>query len=147
MSLPTLSGVGRLTHDPETRFTSSGMAVTTLRLAFNSRKKDQSGQWVDGEVFYVRAKAFKEMAENIADSLAKGSEVVVSGRLKTESWEDKSDGGKRSAPELLIDSIGPSLRWATASVKKAERSGGGPAPADDPWGSAPNSSRPEEPPF
>ena len=143
MSLPTLNGTARLIDDPELRYAASGGAVVKIRLAFNSRKKDQSGQWVDDAVFYVRGVAFGKTAENIAETLQRGVEVTVSGRMKTESWE--SNGEKREAPSLLVDSIGPSLRSATAKVTKASSSGGG-RPADqgarqqqgsgDPWGAA-----------
>jgi single-strand DNA-binding protein len=138
MTLPSLSGVGRLTQDPELRFAPSGVAVLTVNLAFNSRRKDESGTWVDGDVFFVRGTAFKQLAENAAECLIKGVEVQVSGRLKTEQWQDKQTGEKRSAVALLIDSIGPNLAYATASVRKVERTSGRPAEApaaDDPWSS------------
>ncbi|HLL68979.1 MAG TPA: single-stranded DNA-binding protein [Micromonosporaceae bacterium] len=163
MSLPTLTGVGRATADPELRFAPSGMAVAKVNLAFNSRKKNEAtGQYEDDKVFFVEAVAFKQLAENLAESVQRGVEIVVTGRLVTESWEDKNGGGKRSKPSLLIDSIGPSLTFATAKVQKLERSGGGKptsdsirggAPADDPWASAagstgrPTSGFDEEPPF
>lgn len=120
MSLPTLNGTARLIDAPELRFSAQGTAVVKVRLAFNSRKKDQSGQWVDDAVFYIRGTAFGKAAENIAETLQRGMEVVVLGRMKTESWE--SNGEKKEAPSLLIDSIGPSLRFATARV---EKTGGG----------------------
>lgn len=141
------------------RFTSGGMAVCEIQLAFNSRKLNrQTNEWEDADVFYIRATAFKALAENAADCLAKGMEVHVSGRLKTEQWEDKNGGGKRSAPSLLLDSIGPNLAYATAKVEKVSRggSGGSPAhgrsgsaPAEDPWGSAPSGPVDDgsEPPF
>lgn len=145
MSLPTLNGTARLTDDPQLRYAASGSAVVKVRLAFNSRKKDpQSGEWKDDAVFYVDGTAFGQAAENIAGSLARGVEVVVAGRLKTESWE--KDGEKRSGTALLIDSIGPALRNATARVEKAGGSGSGKQQAyaaarqqssregmDDPW--------------
>lgn len=144
MSLPNMSGTGRLTAEPEMRFSASGVAVCTVNLAFNSRKFDkQANEWFDGDVFYVRGTAFKELAEHIVDSLSKGDEVNVAGRLKTDQWEDKSTGEKRSAVSLLIDSIGPNLRYATAKVAKASRSGEGggfggqSTPAADPWGGSP----------
>ena len=123
MSLPTLNGTGRLIEDPQLRYSASGSAVVKLRLAFNSRKKDQSGQWVDDAVFYVRGTAFGKAAENIAETLQRGMEVVVSGRLKTESWE--SNGEKKEGTSLLVDSIGPALRSATAQVTKSGGSGDG----------------------
>lgn len=146
--LPTMSGVGRLTQDPSLRFTASGMAVCEVNLAFNSRKRDEAGNWVDGDVFFVRATAFKQLAENAGECLVKGVEVHVSGRLKTEQWNDKQTGDKRSATSLLLDSIGPNLAYATATSVKASRSsdggqtfgssGSGGAGAD-PWASSPDS--------
>lgn len=138
MTLPQMSGVGRLTQDPELRYAASGTAVLTVQLAFNSRRKNQQGQWEDGDVFFVRGTAFKQLAENAAESLSRGVEVHVSGRLKTEQWQDKQTGEKRSAVALLIDSIGPNLAYATAQVHKVERSSERPgaAPADDPWSSS-----------
>jgi single-strand DNA-binding protein len=143
MSLPSMSGVGRCTEDPSLRFSQSGTAVCAVNLAFNSRRKNQHTQeWEDGDTFFVRATAFKELAESMAESLTRGCEVVVSGRLKTDSWEDKNSGEKRSATSLLIDAIGPSMRWATVKVNKADRGDHSPkassaASQDDPWASAP----------
>jgi single-strand DNA-binding protein len=138
MSLPTISGTARLTGEPELRFAPSGTAVCKFNLAFNSRRKDEAGNWVDGDTFFVNAVAFKQLAENAAESLTKGTEVVVTGRLKTEQWQDKQTGDKRSAPSLLVDSIGPSIAFATAKVQKAARTNGGGQPRqdDDQWASA-----------
>ncbi|WP_055694667.1 single-stranded DNA-binding protein [Streptomyces prasinopilosus] len=124
MSLPTLNGTARLIDAPELRFSAQGTAVVKVRLAFNSRKKDDAGQWVDADSFFIDGKVFGQYAQNLADSLEKGMEVVVSGRLRTEKWETR-EGEKRSAPSLLVDSIGPSLRFATARVEKAGGSGQG----------------------
>jgi single-strand DNA-binding protein len=138
MALPTLTGVARLTADPELRFGASGVAVAKMNLAFNNRRKNpQTNEWEDSDVFYVNAVAFKQLAENICESFQRGTECVVTGRLKTEQWEDR-EGNKRSMPSLLIDSIGPSVAFATAKVQKMARSsgsGGGRAPAEDPWAS------------
>lgn len=145
MALPTLTGTARLVADPEIRFTASGKQVAEIRLAFNSRRKNERGEWVDGDTFFVRGTAWEALAEHIADSLQKGTEVIVTGDLRTDSWEDKA-GEKRQAPSLLIRSIGPSLAWATARVERATRDGSsapqtarqqppsGPAP--DPWAAA-----------
>lgn len=130
MSLPTMTGVGRLVDDPELRFTQSQKAVTTLRLAFNSRRRDERGEWVDGDTFWVRGTAWERLAEHIAESLAKGMEVLVTGDLRTEQWE--KDGQKHSQPSLTIRSIGPNLSYATASVTKAsaqQQNGGQQRPA------------------
>ncbi|MEU9014313.1 single-stranded DNA-binding protein [Streptomyces sp. NPDC048479] len=147
MSLPTMNGVARLIDDPELRFgAGSGKAVVRVRLAFNSRKKDPaSNEWIDADSFFIDGKAFDQAAENIAETLTRGMEVVVSGRLKTEKWETR-EGEKRSGPSLLIDSIGPSLKNATAKVTKASGSGQpavqsarqaqGRASAGDPWSSS-----------
>ena len=123
MSLPTLNGTARLIDTPELRFSAAGKAVVRVRLAFNQRRKDDSGQWVDGDTFYVDGKAFDQHAERIAESLEKGMEVVVAGRLKTDQWTTR-EGEKRSGPSLLLDAIGPSLRYATAKVTKANSGGG-----------------------
>lgn len=138
MSLPTMTGIGRLTADAELRFAPSGTPVAKVPLAFNQRKKDDNGNWVDGDVFFVTGTLFKKAAENAAETYEKGMEVVVSGRLKTRQWED-NDGQKRSMPELIIDAIGPSTSFATAKVEKNAREGNGggrSATQDDPWASA-----------
>ncbi|MER7078154.1 MULTISPECIES: single-stranded DNA-binding protein [Bacteria] len=144
MALPNLHGVARLTADPELKFAASGTAVCTLTLAFNSRRQNrQTGEWEDAGVHFQRAKAFGQVAENIAESLTKGTEVAVSGRLETEQWTNEQ-GEKRSAAVLLLDSIGPELRRATARVHKVERSTAG--QSGDSWGSTPTNST-DEPPF
>lgn len=136
MSLPTITGVARLTDDPELRYSPSGVAVCKVRLAFNSRKKDENGQWVDGDTFFVDGSVFRQEAENVAESLTRGLEVVVTGRLKTRRYETK-DGDKRSVVELMVDGIGPTLKFAAAHVKILSRASSGNAPsggaADDPW--------------
>lgn len=143
MALPNLNGTARLTQDPELRFAQSGMAICKVGLAFNNRKKNpDTGVWEDSDVFFVTGVLFKQAAENAAEALTRGSEVVVTGRLKTEQWDDKSGGGKRSAPSLLIDSIGPAVNnFQTATVRKLERQSGGNAPRgggeQDPWATEP----------
>lgn len=141
MSLPILSGVGRLTEPPELRFTPQGKAVCKLRLAFNSRRKNQQTQeWEDADVYYVDGTVWDQEAEHIAESLDKGHEVFVTGRLKTRKYETR-EGEKRTTTELAIDAIGPTLKYATAKVNKMARgsdSGGrSSAPAggsdEDPW--------------
>lgn len=123
MSLPTLSGVGRLTDDPELRFTPQGKAVCKVRIAFSSRRKNlQTEQWEDGDQYFVDGAVWEQAAENVAESLTRGMEVFVTGRLKQRQYE--KDGQKRTAYDLMIDAIGPTLRYATASVKKLQRSGG-----------------------
>ncbi|WP_116043096.1 single-stranded DNA-binding protein [Amycolatopsis palatopharyngis] len=141
--------VGNLTADPELRFTPSGAAVANFTVASTPRMFDkQSGEWKDGEALFLRCNVWRQVAENVAESLTRGARVVVQGRLKQRSFETK-EGEKRTVVELEVDEIGPSLRYATAKVNKVSRGsggggfgggsggGGGSAPADDPWGSAP----------
>jgi single-strand DNA-binding protein len=171
----TITVVGNLTADPELRFTPSGAAVANFTVASTPRIFDrQSSEWKDGEALFLRCSIWREAAENVAESLTRGARVVVTGRLKQRSFETK-EGEKRTVFEVEVDEIGPSLRYATAKVNKASRSGGGgggggfgsgsrqaqapasaPAEAsggsgDDPWGSAPASGSfgggDDEPPF
>jgi len=162
----TLNITGNLVEDVELRFTPSGAAVANFRIASTPRTFDrQSNEWKDGETLFMRCAAWKDLGENVAESLAKGMRVNVEGRLKSRSWEDK-DGSKRTVMELEVDEIGPSLRYATAKVQRTQRnnnsggfgnqqsqpSGFGPSTAQqDPWS---NQSQPafgngpdSEPPF
>jgi single-strand DNA-binding protein len=116
--------VGNLVDDPELRYTPNGAAVANFRVAVNRRFQDPSGQWKDGETSYFRINAWRTLAENVAESLTKGSRVIVSGRLRSRSWENQ-EGETRSAVEIEADEVGPSLRWATAKVERQTRSGGG----------------------
>ncbi|MGW3330579.1 single-stranded DNA-binding protein [Streptomyces rubiginosohelvolus] len=149
MALPTLTGVGRLTNDPELRFTPSSKAVASIPLAFNSRRLNrQTQEWEDGDVLYVRGTAWERLAENAAETLAKGMEVMVSGELRTESWE--KDGQKHERTALLIRSIAPNLAFATAVVTKATSGQNGGQGGAQPGGQAqqgrPQQSRPTQPP-
>jgi single-strand DNA-binding protein len=155
--------VGNLTNDPELRFTPSGSAVANFTIASTPRTFDrQSNEWKDGETLFLRASVWREAAENVAESLTKGTRVLVQGRLKSRSYETK-EGEKRTVMELEVDEIGPSLRYANAKVNRTQRSGAGgggnfgggsggsggnssqgnsgwgggqgqSAPAEDPWG-------------
>lgn len=116
--------VGNLTDDPELRFTPQGAAVANFRIAVNHRFKDQQGNWQDGETSYFRINCWRQLAENVAESLTRGSRVLISGRLKMRSWETQ-EGEKRSVVEVEADEVGPSLRWATAKVEKTSRGGSG----------------------
>jgi len=160
--------VGNLTGDPELRFTPSGAAVANFTVASTPRTFDKnSNEWKDGEALFLRCSVWRQAAENVAESLTKGSAVIVQGRLKQRSYETK-EGEKRTVYELDVDEVGPSLRWATAKVTKASRgggggggygggssgnasSGGGRPASDDPWAtSAPAASGggwSDEPPF
>jgi single-strand DNA-binding protein len=164
--------IGNLTADPELRFTPSGAAVANFTVASTPRQFDrQTNEWKDGEALFLRCNIWREAAENVAESLTRGARVIVSGRLKQRSFETR-EGEKRTVVELEVDEIGPSLKYATAKVNKASRSGGGgggfgggggsrqpaqssggaaAAGGDDPWGSAPASGSfaggDDEPPF
>jgi single-strand DNA-binding protein len=111
--------VGNVVAEPELRFTNSGMAAASLRLAVNNRRKQANGEYED-EAHFFDVQMFGSMAENAAESLAKGTRIVVQGRLQQRQWESK-EGEKRSKVELLADEVAPSLRWATAAVTKTEK--------------------------
>ena len=115
--------VGNLASDPELRYTSSGTAMANISIAVNRRWRDRNNEWQE-ETSFFRGTLWREQAENAAESLHKGDRVMISGSLEQRSWETP-EGDKRSVVELRIDDIGPSLRWATASVNKTARSGGG----------------------
>lgn len=120
----TITVIGNLTNDPELRFTPSGSAVANFTIASTPRTFDrQKNEWVDGETLFLRSSAWREMAENVAETLTKGMRVIVSGRLKSRSYETK-EGEKRTAMELEVDEIGASLRYATAKVTRTQRGNG-----------------------
>lgn len=147
--------VGNLTNDPELRFTPSGAAVASFTVASSSRVLDKTtNEWKDGETTYLRCSVWRQYAENVAESLTKGTRVIVTGRLKQRSYETR-EGEKRTVMEIEVDDVGPALRYATAKVNRVQRSGGGfggesggaaAAPADDPWSTAPAAGF-DEPPF
>lgn len=148
--------VGNLVDDPELRFTPSGAAVAKFRIASTPRYLDrQSNEWKDGESLFLSCNVWRQAAENVAESLHRGTRVLVVGRLKQRSYETR-EGEKRTVFEVEVDEVGPSLRNATAKVNRTSRAGGGfggapagaPAPAaDDPWATTTGSDLTEEPPF
>jgi single-strand DNA-binding protein len=144
--------VGNLTSDPELRYTQNGLAVANFTIASTPRNFDrQANEWKDGEALFLRASVWRDFAEHVAGSLAKGSRVIATGRLKQRSYETR-EGEKRTAIELEVDEIGPSLRYATAQVTRSTGGSGGGAGGgggggqrpqvgggqqrqnDDPWG-------------
>lgn len=146
--------VGNLTGDPELRFTPAGAAVTNFTIASTPRSFDKrTNEWADGETLFMRCSIWREAAENVAESLTKGTRVIAQGRLVQRSWE--KDGEKKTVVELQVDEIGPSLKYASAKVTRAQRAGGSApqqqgAQAADPWATtAPASSGTfaDEPPF
>ncbi len=148
--------VGNLTNDPELRFTPSGAAVASFTVASTPRVLDRStNEWKDGEALFMRCSVWRQYAENVAESLSKGTRVIVTGRLRQRSYETR-EGEKRTVIEMEVDEVGPALKYATAKVNKVSRGGGGfggeggggGAPADDPWASGPSSGAGfDEPPF
>jgi single-strand DNA-binding protein len=119
----TVTLVGNITRDPELRYTAGGQANTSFGLAVNRRWQNRQTQEWEERVSFFNVVCWREMAENVAESLAKGSRVVVTGRLEQRSWETEN-GDKRSVVEITADDIGPSLRWATAQVTRNDRRGG-----------------------
>lgn len=133
--------VGNLTDDPELRFTSNGDAIVNFTVAFNRRVFDkQANEWKDGTTDFHRVTAWRQLAQNAAETLTKGTRVVVVGDLRQRHWEDADTKQHRSAWEVTADAIGPELTWATAKVTKTSGGGGiargrETAP-DDPWATA-----------
>jgi single-strand DNA-binding protein len=117
--------IGNLTADPELRFTPSGAAVANFTVASTPRQFDRtSNEWKDGETLFMRCSVWRDAAENVAESLQRGARVLVSGRLKSRSYETK-EGEKRTVIEMDVDEVGPSLKYATAKVNRTQRGGGG----------------------
>ena len=152
----TVTVIGNVTRDPELRFTPSGQAIATFGLAVNRRWQNrQTNAWEESTSFFDVV-AWREMAENVGESITKGTRVVVTGRMEQRSYENQA-GEKRSAVELVADEIGPSLRWATAKVVRNERrsdgdggfagggGGGGAAPERQPAPAAAPRYEDEEP--
>jgi single-strand DNA-binding protein len=120
MSDANITVVGNLTRDPELRFTPSGMATVRMGIAVNYRRRNQQTQEWDETTSFMNVVAFRDLAENAAESLGKGNRVLVTGRLEVSEYETK-EGEKRQSVEIIADEIGPSLRWATASVARNDR--------------------------
>ncbi len=117
--------VGNLTSDPELRYTPAGAAVANFTIASTPRTYNrQTGQWEDGEALFLRASIWRDYAENVAETLKKGTRVIAQGRLKSRSYETK-EGERRTSMEIELDEIGPALRYATAQVTRSQRTSGG----------------------
>lgn len=120
---------GRLTRDPELRFSAAGKPVVTFAVVTSRRVKDaQSGEWSDKDTTFWDCVAFGPLAENVAESLVKGTAVIVTGSAASEEWVTR-DGEKRRSMKVMADEVAPSLRWASAKVLRAERETAGQAPA------------------
>ncbi|ANH49916.1 single strand DNA binding protein [Propionibacterium phage PFR2] len=148
--------VGNLTADPELRYTNSGIAVANFTVASTPRTFDrQANEWKDGEALFLPCSVWRQPAENVAESLAKGMRVIVQGRLRARSYDDR-DGNRRTVIGIEVDDVGPALKFATATVTRAAASATGQPPAaprgnapakaappSDPWTAA----KTDEPPF
>lgn len=115
----TITVVGNVTRDPELRFTQGGMAVANFGVAWNKKKADG-----EEEVSFFNVSCFRQLAENVAESITKGSRVVVYGMLQQRSW-DTPDGDRRSTVEIIADDVAPSLKWASAEIRRNEFRGDG----------------------
>jgi single-strand DNA-binding protein len=152
MNETTVTITGNLVEDPELRFTPSGQPVAKFRIASTPRFYDkQSGQWKDGDTLFLTVNVWRQAAENVAESLTRGSRAIVQGRLRQRSYETK-EGEKRTVYELEADEVGASLRNASAKVTKAERrtqddGGRGQASSADPWAGEAPGGYSDEPPF
>ena len=130
--------IGNLADDPELRYTQGGVAVVSVRVGSTPRTFNrQTNAWEDGETVWVRCTGWRELAENISQSLTKGARVVVTGRLKAPSAYQSAAGEARASLELEIDEIGASLRYATASITRRAREGGDRAASESTWNDAP----------
>lgn len=154
---PQITIVGNLVEDPELRFTPSGVAVARFRVAATPRSFDrQANEWKDGESVFLSCQVWRQYAENVAESLTKGTRVIVVGRLRQRSYETNA-GERRTVFEVEADDVGPALRSATAKVARISRSGGsgsfggdsgaGRAATDDPWATPAADVSSDEPPF
>jgi single-strand DNA-binding protein len=123
---------GNLVGAPELRYTQTGQPVISCRVALTPRYQDRQGQWKDGDTLFLSVTAWRPLAENAAESLAKGSRVIVTGRLRQRTYETP-EGAKRTVHEITADDIAPSLRTATAKVTRTSRTSGASGAADDPW--------------
>ncbi len=119
----TVNIVGNVTRDPEMRYTPSGVAKASFGVAVSRRWQNRTSHEWEEQTSFFNVVCWREMAENVCESIGKGARIVVSGRLEQRSWETEN-GDKRSVVEIVADDIGPSLRWATAEVKRNERRGG-----------------------
>ncbi len=127
--------VGNLADDPELRYTQAGIAVASVRVGSTPRTFNRAtNEFVDGETVWIRCTAWREVGENVAQTLTKGARVVVTGRMKPASAYQTAQGEARASLELEIGEIGPSLRYATATVTKRAREGS--AQVESPWGGA-----------
>ena len=136
MSDNSITIVGNLTADPEIRFTEGGASVANITVASTPRVYNkQKQEWVDGEALFLRGTIWKDAAENVANSLHKGVRVIVTGKLKQRSWDDKKTGDKRTSIEMDVEEIGASLKFTQVTVESRVKPSYNSSPKSDPWGS------------
>ena len=129
----TITIVGNLVDDPEFRYTAAGHAVVRFRVASTPRYQDrQTGEWKDGTSLFLTCTAWRDLGEHVAESLQRGTRVIVQGRLRQRTYETDT-GDKRTVHELEADEVGPSLRFATATITKVKTGPTGDVPAHQPW--------------
>jgi single-strand DNA-binding protein len=116
----TITIIGNVTRDPELRYLTSGTALAQLGVAVN-RRYMQNNEWQE-ETSFFDVVCWRDLADNVSESISKGDRIIVTGRLEQRSWETQ-DGDKRSKVEIVADEVGPSLRWATARIEKIRRDG------------------------
>lgn len=152
MPLPLVTIEGRAVADPELRFSNAGMAVGSFRIACSSRKQNEQGEWVDDKHLFLPVSVFGQLAENTVESVRKGDQLVVVGRIYTDEWTT-DQGENRSMIKMNADAVGVTLRFRTVrhGEGRVERSSGGADSGDDPWRSgtptAASASQSEDPPF
>jgi len=142
--------IGNVVNDPELRYTPTGQAVATFRVASTPRFMDRTtNEWKDGDSLFLSCNVWRQAAENVVETLTKGARVIVVGRLKQRSYETR-EGEKRTVYEIEVDEVGPSLRSASAKVSRTTRSSANAAaaaPSDDPWAAEAGGGFSDEPPF
>jgi single-strand DNA-binding protein len=144
LNATVITVVGNLTDNPELRFTASGVPMARFTVAVNPRVFDKaSGEWRDGDASFYTCTAWRQLAENAAESLSKGVRVIVSGTIAQQRWET-DQGEKRSTFAVTAEAVGPDLTYATATVRKTTKAGNGTVGSDDPWATA-SANRPVSP--
>lgn len=164
MTLPSMDGAFRCVKDPVLRFSQGGMAICSFTAVADKKKKNEAtGEWVDDKVIFIKITTFKQLAEHVAESVTKGTNVIITNTQASVSEWEAEDGSKRSTIEVVANDLGVSLFWNTVKVQETQRSGGEAqrgAPSENPWATtpapaaqqanpwaAPSQGQPDQPPF
>lgn len=146
MPLPRITVEGRLAADPELRFSPSGTAMARMRvIAADRRMNKETGEWEDGDVLWIDVTAFKKLAENLVESVQKGDLLVITGRIRTEEWDDRDSGQKRSKIAMLADTVAASLAFRVLPHAGATHAQRAPNPVNQAYGSGDPSTRRSDP--